>query len=89
MRTPAYKNIFKKDLKRMVRRGKDSNKIKKIITLLINNMPLDEKHRDHTLSGNYINRRECHIEPDWLLVYKLDNNLIIFERTGTHADLFE
>ncbi|HFD0819960.1 TPA: type II toxin-antitoxin system YafQ family toxin [Legionella pneumophila] len=50
-------------------------------------MPL--KHRDHSLSGAYANRRECHIEPDWLLIYKLGSEEIIIERTGTHSDLFK
>lgn len=64
-------------------------KLKRIIEKLINNQLLPEKHRDHQLTGNYKNRRECHIEPDWLLIYKLeDATSIIFERTGTHSDLF-
>jgi len=50
---------------------------------------LEEKHRDHKLSGNYINHRECHIEPDWLLIYRLIGKEIHFVRTGTHSDLFD
>jgi len=46
------------------------------------------KYKDHNLIGNFIGRRECHIEPDWLLIYKIDEDFIIFERTGTHSDLF-
>lgn len=57
--------------------------------LLLNEETIPEKHRDHSLSGNYASRRECHIEPDWLLIYKLGNEKIIFERTGTHSDLFK
>jgi mRNA interferase YafQ len=55
----------------------------------LNEEKLPTKNRDHVLKGNYNNRRECHIEPDWLLIYKRDTTLIIFERTGTHSDLFK
>jgi mRNA interferase YafQ len=57
---------------------------------LIKQEVLDPRHRDHKLSGNWIGRRDCHIEPDWLLIYQVDEaaNLIVFERTGTHSDLF-
>lgn len=55
---------------------------------IIADEPLEARHRDHPLVGNYAGRRECHLEPDWLLIYKLDGDDIIFERTGTHADLF-
>ena len=87
---PSYTNRFEKDLKLMLRRGKDGRKIKDIITKLLNQEPLDPKHRDHKLLGNYMGRRDCHVEPDWILIYKpdLDNGRIIFERTGTHSDLF-
>lgn len=72
----------------MKRRGKDTDKIKAVIVTLINEEPLPERYRDHALIGNYKDRRECHIEPDWLLVYKLADDEIIFERTGSHSDLF-
>lgn len=79
---------FKRDYKRMKRQGKDMEKIRSVMTRLANREPLDPKHRDHPLVGNYVGRRECHVEPDWLLIYKLEPGVIIFERTGTHADLF-
>ncbi|MGR3309689.1 MAG: type II toxin-antitoxin system YafQ family toxin [Candidatus Brocadiales bacterium] len=60
-----------------------------MITNLVNDVPLDAKHRDHKLIGNYKDRRVCHIEPDWLLIYKKTSEEIIFERTGTHSDLFD
>jgi mRNA interferase YafQ len=60
-----------------------------LLVALISETPLAERHRDHAPIVNFKGRRECHIEPDWLLVYKLDGAEIIFERTGTHADLFE
>ena len=87
--TPIYTTQFEKDLNRMLKRGKRAEKIKPLIMQLCRNERLDRRFRDHKLSGNYIGRRECHIEPDWLLVYKLTATDIIFERTGTHADLFE
>jgi mRNA interferase YafQ len=80
---------FEKDIKLAIKRGKDLNKIFHIMQLLLKEEVLPFKNRDHNLSGNYINRRECHIEPDWLLIYKLGNEQIIFERTGTHSDLFK
>ncbi len=87
---PSYTKRFQKDLKIMQKRGKNINKLKKVIQILVNQEPLDAKYRDHKLVGNYLNRRECHIEPNWLLIYKLipQDNQIIFERTGTHSDLF-
>jgi len=89
MRAPSYTNQFERDLRRMERRGKDAEKIKMVIAALVNEEPLAERYRDHALAGNYKSRRECHIEPDWLLIYKLMEDEIIFERTGAHSDLFE
>lgn len=88
MFTPVFTNQFKRDLKRQEKRNKDMDKLKTIVFLLVNGEPLDKKHRDHELIGNYAYRRECHIEPNWLLIYKQEHDRIIFERTGTHADLF-
>ena len=89
MRKPSFTRQFEKDLKRMEKRGKNLQKIKEVMGLLIAEAQLLERQRDHPLIGNYKNRRECHIEPNWLLIYKLDGETIIFERTGTHSDLFE
>ena len=89
MRTPVYTNRFEKDLKLMIKRGSDPKSIKFIVRKLIDEIPLERKHRDHLLIGNFKDRRECHIEPDWLLIYRLEGSLIIFERTETHADLFK
>ena len=87
---PSYTKHFEKDLKVIKKRGKKIEKLKIAIRKLINEEPLEAKYRNHKLVGNYINRRELHIEADWLLIYKLipENNSIIFERTGTHSDLF-
>ncbi|RHX83553.1 type II toxin-antitoxin system YafQ family toxin [Leptospira stimsonii] len=87
--TPSYNTQFNKDIKLQKKRKKDLNKLKEIMSQLIDGIQLASKFKDHKLSGNYKNRRECHIEPDWLLIYKLDDNSIIFERTGTHSDLFD
>ncbi len=88
MLIPVYTTRFEKDLKRMRKRGCKISKIKAAIILLINEKPLEIKMKDHLLKGNFKDRRECHLEPDWLLIYRLDGSRIIFERTGTHADLF-
>lgn len=66
----------------MQRRGKEIAKLRSVITLLMEEQPLSERLRDHSLVGDWIGRRECHIEPDWLLIYKLLDDEIIFERTG-------
>ena len=83
-------NKFDRDLRRISRRNKNLSKIKSIMTLLLAGEKLPPRNRDHTLIGNYAGRRECHIEPDWLLIYKIDEDSkeIIFERTGSHSDLF-
>ncbi len=83
-------NQFRKDLKLAAKRGYDLNKIKNIIERLANGEILEAKYRDHLLTGDYGGFRECHIQPDWLLVYQIDNGqLILFlARTGTHSDLF-
>jgi len=80
---------FEKDVKTSKKRGKNTLKLREIMTVLLNQEKLPLKNRDHLLTGNYANRRECHIEPDWLLIYKLESDCIIFERTGTHSDLFK
>jgi mRNA interferase YafQ len=80
---------FKKDLRLMKRRGKDIDKLEKIVTLLAHDQPFALEHRDHSLKGERTNHRECHIEANWLLIYrKIDNELILF-RTGSHSDLFD
>ncbi len=88
MLRPSYTKQFKKDLERMKRRRKDTEKIKSVMEKLMAQQPLEVRHRDHWLQGKYEDRRECHIEPDWLLIYTPRKEEIIFERTGTHSDLF-
>ncbi len=79
---------FEKDLVKMNRRGKESDKLKQVIGQLVNQLPLEPQRKDHSLTGNYANHRECHIEPDWLLIYQLTDEELILVRTGTHSDLF-
>lgn len=89
MLTPVYTRQFERDVKRAGRRGKNLEKFKIVARTLLENRHLDPLHRDHKLVGNYRDRRECHIEADWLLIYKKEPDRIIFERMGTHADLFK
>ena len=88
MLTPVYTQQFDRDVKRMKRRGKNLDKLKIIISSLLSEGQIDPIHRDHKLIGKWQGRRECHIESDWLLIYKYEIDRIIFERTGTHSDLF-
>ena len=89
MLAPTFTKQFERDLKRMLKRGKEKEKIKKVLKLLIEQKKLPQSCRDHKLAGTYKGRRECHIEPDWLLIYKLMQDEIFFERTGSHSDLFK
>lgn len=79
---------FRKDVKRAEKRGKDLTKLMAVIRLISNGSPLPDKHRDHPLSGNWSGSRDCHVEPDWLLIYRVDEENLFLERTGTHSDLF-
>lgn len=84
-------NRFKKDLKLAAKRGLDLDALNAIVDQLAAGRPLPDKNRDHALTGDYIGFRECHIRPDWLLVYRVDGeDLILFLfRTGSHTDLFD
>jgi len=88
MLKPSFTKQFEKDWKRLQKRRKSKEKLKTVLSLLIKEEGLPPKCRDHKLIGNYKDRRECHIEPDWLLIYKITETDIIFERTGSHSDLF-
>lgn len=81
---------FRKDYKRVKKRGYDMRLLEEIIDMLLNEQPLDERYRDHGLVGKYAGFRECHILPDWLLIYVTDKEHLILtaSRTGTHSDLF-
>lgn len=83
-------NQFKKDLKLARKRGCKIEHLRDVVNTLASEQKLDKKYRDHGLTGNYIGFRECHIEPDWLLIYRINHDaleLFLF-RTGTHSDLF-
>ena len=88
MLNPVYTRQFERDVKRMKRRGKNLVKLKIVIRSLVAEESLDPIHRDHKLIGNWLGRRECHIESDWLLIYKTEVDRLVFERTGTRSDLF-
>ena len=90
MLQPSYTKRFEKDLKLMLRRGKAEKRIRDVMSQLIRQEPLEPKHRDHMLLGNWKGRRDCHIEADWVLIYQVNETArrILFERTGTHSDLF-
>lgn len=83
-----YTKQFKKDYKSAIKRGVNMSLIDNIIRDLMNEKPLHEKHKDHPLTGNYVGYRECHIKPDLLLIYQTGDGIIVFERTGSHSDLF-
>jgi mRNA interferase YafQ len=89
MFSPVYTKQFQKDVKRCKRRGKNLDKFKLIANDLLSGETLDPLQRDHLLIGNYAGRRKCHIESDWLLIYQVEQQRIIFERLGTHSDLFK
>lgn len=85
-----YSAKFKKDYKTVVKRGYNPQLLQAVLEMLSNEQPLPPKYKDHSLSGNYQGQRECHITPDWLLIYKIEQNELILTltRTGTHSDLF-
>lgn len=92
MLKPEFSGQFKKDYKLAVKRGCDPKKLEEVVSLLCSETPLPEKYRDHALTNSrkYKNMRECHIQPDWLLVYKIVQDMLILKliRTGSHSDLF-
>ena len=79
---------FRKDLKTQRKRGKDLQTLKAAIDLLVTGEPLPIKNRDHALGGDWVGWRDCHVEPDWLLIYKLLPDELVLGRTGSHSDLF-
>ena len=90
MLSVRYSAKFKKDFKLAVKRGYDQKLLQEVIMLLRNQQPLPEKYYDHVLKGEYLRHRECHITPDWLLIYKVEANILTLSltRTETHSDLF-
>lgn len=88
MRTVVFESQFKKDLKVAQKQHKDLDKLRQIINTLQQDKSLPPKNRNHKLKGKYTGYWECHIEPDWLLVYKLAPATLILSRVGSHSDLF-
>lgn len=88
MKRIKQSNSFKKDIKRAIKRGKNLQKLYLIVEKLVQGTELEDKHHPHKLAGNYLDKWECHIEPDWLLIYELTNDSLILYRMGSHADLF-
>lgn len=85
----SYRNQFKTELKKQEKRGKKLEKFIAIATLIASGKQIPPKYRNHRLTGNFKDRWECHIEPDWLLIYYKTSEEVIFERTGSHSDLFD
>lgn len=80
---------FKKDIKRLAKRHKDFSVFKTILIVLLSGKALDPQYHDHQLVGEFTGYRECHLEPDWLLIYEATPDFVILIRTGTHSDLFK
>jgi len=83
-----YTSQFKKDFKRVLRQRKDLTKLEYVIETLLSNKKLESKFKDHQLSGKWKNHRDCHIEPNWLLIYQLTIDSLILERIGSHSEFF-
>lgn len=81
---------FKKDYKKLRKRGREIERLQEVVALLMQGLPLPPKYHDHALTGNYKGQRECHLRPDWLLIYFIDpaSSVVVLVRTGTHSDLF-
>ena len=84
-----YTTQFKKDFKRIKKQNKDLSKLRIVIEQLVEGQTLGPKYRDHPLTGNWKGHRDCHIEPDWILIYRLSLDDLFLERTGSHSDLFK
>ena len=88
MLTPIRSGAFKRDVRLAEKRGKDMAKLRAVLLLLVSEETLPAQYNDHALTGNWITYRDAHIEPDWLLIYKVTGSELFLARTGTHSDLF-
>jgi mRNA interferase YafQ len=88
LREVVRSTAFRKDVKRAQKRGKDMARLRTVILLLIEDAPLEPRHRDHPLKGEWLGYRDLHVEPDWVLIYRLTDAELLLARTGTHSDLF-
>ena len=89
MKKVSQTTQFSRDVKRMRKRGRDLGRLQEVVRLLAAGMALPARHRDHPLIGQWAPSRDCHVEPDWILIYTADAESLRLERTGTHADLFK
>ena len=89
MRSIRYLGQFKKDYKRMEKRGGDVKRLRAVIEKLVNEEELEARYKDHPLQGEYAGARDCHINPDWILIYAIVGDELRLIRTGTHPDLFK
>lgn len=89
MLTPVRSSQFRRDVKKAGKRGKDLTKLKTLLMLLIEQQPLPDKYGDHALKGDWNSYRDAHIEPDWLLIYRVVDDELRLARTGSHSDLFK
>jgi mRNA interferase YafQ len=88
MRRLIRSSQFKRDVKKVVKQGKEMGKLKALISLLIDGQALPAEYLDHSLKGNWKGYRDAHIEPDWLLIYQVDEECLKLARTGSHSELF-
>ena len=84
-----YSTQFKKDFKKLQKQNKDIEKLFEVIEMIASCVPLDSHYKDHHLKGEWANYRECHIEPDYLLIYQIYSNKVLIARTGSHSELFK
>ncbi|MFW6151838.1 MAG: type II toxin-antitoxin system YafQ family toxin [Verrucomicrobiota bacterium] len=89
MKRVSQTTHFSRDIKKMRKRGKDLSKLREVVKQLASGKPLDPRLRDHALIGQWQPSRDCHIEPDWILIYTVGKTTLRLERTGTHSDLFK
>ena len=89
MLSPHYTSVFKKEYKWAQKRGQNMSKLRNVIELLLDEKPLPEIYQDHPLRGKFADTRDCHIEPDWVLIYAIKGNELVLLRTGSHDDLFK
>lgn len=89
MRTASYSAKFERDVKRLQKRGRDLEKLKTLVKLLLAEVPLPPQYKDHPLKRNRSGYRDAHLEPDWVVIYSANSEKVHFERTGTHEELFE
>ena len=88
MRVASFTGQFRRDVRLAERRGKDMEKLKRVVSMLLAGEPLPRELRDHPLKGEWKDCRDLHVAPDWVLIYRVEGDDVLFERTGTHSDLF-